>query len=65
LRCLFSQILKAERKQFKGCSTGRKLEGKQGYVGNEFSSRVSSELRAAQKAGGHRGEEESREYPAE
>lgn len=34
-------------------------------MGNEFSSRVSSELRAAQKAGGHRGEEESREYPAE
>lgn len=44
---------------------GRKLEEEQGYLRNSFSSRVSSELRAAREAGGPRSEEGSKEYPAE
>ena len=44
---------------------GGKLEGEQGYLRNDFSSRISSELRAAQEAGGPRSKEWSKEYPAE
>jgi len=44
---------------------GWKLEGEQGYLRSDFSSKMPSQLRAAQEAGGLRSKEWSKECPAE
>lgn len=44
---------------------GRKLEREQGYLRNDFSSKTSSELKAAEEAGGPRSKEYGKDTSAE